>query len=173
MRRGIVPSAVRSVFAVFCLGSAAFAEDVPLNPGLIEHCEASVPELLEREACIGLGANHCMDVMEGGHSTVGTNGCLDAEWQYWDGRLNVHYGEAMARAKAFDVDMAAEENGLLSAEETLRDMQRAWIAFRDARCEFVRAQWSGGTGQGPAMLSCLMQETGRQALWLQVQAGNM
>ena len=79
----------------------------------------------------------------------------------------------MARAKAFDVDMATEENGLLSAEETLRGMQRAWIAYRDAKCEFVRAQWSGGTGQGPAMLSCLMQETGRQALWLQVQAGNM
>ncbi|MBS8226553.1 DUF1311 domain-containing protein [Vannielia litorea] len=149
------------------------AQELSFHPMITEECEEQRPELSEREQCIGWAANACMENTQGGGSTMGMNGCLDAEWQYWDTRLNQHYKEAMARAKAFDVDMATRENGLLSAADSLRDMQRAWIAFRDAKCDFVRSQWSGGTGQGPAMLSCLMQETGRQALWLQVQAGNM
>lgn len=164
---------MRWMIALLALTGSAMAQDVPFDPAVPEQCEANGPELAEREACIGQGANLCMDRMEGGHSTMGMNGCLDAELQYWDGRLNAHYREAMARAKAFDADMATAQNGLLSSEETLREMQRAWIAYRDAKCDFVRSQWSGGTGQGPAMLSCLMVETGRQALWLQVQAGNM
>ena len=46
-------------------------------------------------------------------------------------------------------------------------MQRAWIAFRDARCNWEAALWQGGTGAGPAQLSCLMVETGRQTMALQ------
>ena len=153
--------------------SPGAAQELSFDPLLIEEREEGRPELAEREQCIGVAASACMENTEGGHSTMGMNGCLDAEWQYWDGRLNAHYSQAMAQAKDFDADMATAENGLLSAEETLRGMQRAWIAFRDAKCDYVRSQWSGGTGQGPAMLSCLMVETGRQALWLQVQAEAM
>ncbi|QDC10154.1 DUF1311 domain-containing protein [Oceanicola sp. D3] len=164
---------MRWMAILLVMAGPAAAQELSFDPMIAEECEEQRAELSEREQCIGWAANACMENTEGGGSTVGMNGCLDAEWQYWDARLNQHYKEAMARAKAFDVDMATAENGLLSAEETLRGMQRAWITFRDAKCEFVRSQWSGGTGQGPAMLSCLMQETGRQALWLQVQAEGM
>jgi uncharacterized protein YecT (DUF1311 family) len=55
--------------------------------------------------------------------------------------------------------------------QALRDMQRAWIGFRDATCAFERAYWGGGTGGGGtggglAQVSCLMQMTGEQALYL-------
>ncbi|WP_252943246.1 lysozyme inhibitor LprI family protein [Oceanicola sp. 502str15] len=159
--------------AMMLAAPPAMAQELSFDPLLIEECEEGRPELAERAQCIGTAANACMENTEGGGSTMGMNGCLEAEWQYWDGRLNAHYREAMARAKAFDADMATAENGLLSTADTLRDMQRAWIAFRDAKCDFIRAQWTGGTGQGPAMLSCLMDETGRQALWLQLHGNNL
>ena len=46
-------------------------------------------------------------------------------------------------------------------------MQRAWIGWRDATCDYERAQWGGGTGGGPATVACLMRLTGEQALYLE------
>jgi len=55
--------------------------------------------------------------------------------------------------------------------EALRDMQRAWIAFRDATCTYEASQWSGGTGQGPAYEGCVMRMTAEQTLYLERQRG--
>lgn len=104
--------------------------------------------------CIGLAANACMEATPGGGSTVGMAGCLDAELQYWDGRLNRIYGRLRDR-----------ERGTGTADELLA-MQRSWITFRDNRCGYEAAQWGGGTGAGPAYAACLMQMTGEQALFL-------
>jgi uncharacterized protein YecT (DUF1311 family) len=49
----------------------------------------------------------------------------------------------------------------------LREMQRAWIAWRDAACDYEVSQWGGGTGGGPAWSQCAMQMTGEQALALE------
>ncbi len=46
-------------------------------------------------------------------------------------------------------------------------MQRAWIGFRDAKCGYEAAQWGGGTGAGPASVTCHLHETARQMLYLQ------
>jgi uncharacterized protein YecT (DUF1311 family) len=46
-------------------------------------------------------------------------------------------------------------------------MQRAWIGYRDAACDYERAQWGGGSGGGPATAGCLMRLTGEQALALE------
>jgi uncharacterized protein YecT (DUF1311 family) len=56
-------------------------------------------------------------------------------------------------------DAGAKADGLTvpPVAEALRDMQRAWIAYRDASCDYERAQWGGGTGGGPATAGCLMR----------------
>ena len=54
-------------------------------------------------------------------------------------------------------------------QQNLREMQRSWITYRDARCGFEFAQWDGGTGQGPALLACLMVATAEQTLVLEDQ----
>ena len=46
-------------------------------------------------------------------------------------------------------------------------MQRAWIAYRDARCGYEYSLWQGGTGGGPASVACYMEVTGEQALYLE------
>ena len=89
------------------------------------------------------------------------SGCLDRELQYWDAKLNENYASALRRARDADGDT----DGAPSAT-ALREMQRAWIPFRDATCDYERSQWGGGTGGGPATSSCLMRLTGQQALYL-------
>lgn len=118
-------------------------------------------------SCIGTAAEVCMEVTPGGFSTVGMAGCIDRELQYWDARLNDSYQLLRQTHKAADRDMAG--TGVPSMELALRDMQRAWITFRDATCDYERSLWGGGTGGGPATVGCLMRLTGQQALYLEGQ----
>ena len=115
----------------------------------------------DRAQCIGVAANDCMT---NDSSTAGMSYCLEMEWTWWDDELNYAYQEAKSQAEAADNDLSPPLNVQAVG---LRDMQRAWIAFRDARCNWEAALWQGGTGAGPAQLSCLMVETGRQAMALQ------
>ena len=51
----------------------------------------------------------------------------------------------------------------------LREMQRAWIPYRDAACWYEYSTWGGGSGGGPANAECLMHLTGRQALEMEAR----
>ena len=119
--------------------------------------------------CVGLSANACMELSEGGYSTHGMSNCTDLELDWWDARLNKVYG--LAKAQAMEMDADAPEYAPRQAD-ALKEMQRAWIGFRDAKCQFVASEWMGGTGAGPATLWCLMEETARQALYLEGRHAN-
>ena len=145
------------------LAFPAAAEGLKFSPRAVETCIAQGGW----RDCIGTAANACMEETEGGYTTPGMAGCLDAEREYWDGELNAAYGELRARAQQFDADPPIE--GLPprpSSVDALRDMQRAWIAFRDASCRYEQLQWWGGTGASGAYTGCLMRLTGEQALTL-------
>lgn len=116
------------------------------------------------ETCAGKAAEKCMEVTPGGHTTVGMGTCADRERAYWDGWLNAVYQQLYARLAAQDAQVpshAPKEAGALC------EMQRAWIGFRDAKCGYEAAQWGGGTGAGPASVTCHLHETARQMLYLQ------
>ncbi|MEM6275794.1 MAG: lysozyme inhibitor LprI family protein [Pseudomonadota bacterium] len=107
-----------------------------------------------------------MELTPGGYTTVAVSRCLDLEFQYWDTELNAAYRAALATAKSIDAEGSIGPRGRANAEENLRAMQRAWIPYRDARCDFESSKWGGGSGGGPATIGCLMQETARQTLIL-------
>ena len=140
------------------------AQDLVFSSSATESCLASGADF---RTCIGRSAEACMNDTPGGWSTLGMGGCYEREWLWWDDRLNASYGFAMEHARKADAD-----NGGLgpSQAETLRDMQRAWVTFRDRRCDYERSQWGGGTGGGPAALSCLMDATARQTWYLESMA---
>lgn len=144
------------------LGSmtAASAQDLSFSPLQTERCLDRIDDPL---ACVGASAEACMEASEGGFSTVVMGWCLEQEWQYWDSRLNETYRIALEGARQNDRESAGFGP---SQEEALRAMQRAWIPFRDLGCDWVRSQWGGGTGGGPAAIGCLMTETARQTLFL-------
>lgn len=153
----------RSLALILAAASAApaAAQDLIFSPNATESCLASGADF---RSCIGRSAEACMNDTPGGWSTVGMGGCYDRERQWWDARLNTSYGFAMEHARKADAD-----NGGFgpSQAEALRDMQRAWITFRDRRCDYERSQWGGGTGGGPAALACLMTETAEQTWYLE------
>jgi uncharacterized protein YecT (DUF1311 family) len=43
-------------------------------------------------------------------------------------------------------------------------MQRAWIAFRDAKCKMPRLENEGGSIAIPLAADCFLTETARQAI---------
>lgn len=121
-------------------------------------------------ACIGRSADACMS-KEGGDTTAGMVICLDAEREFWDDKLNAAYRARMSSALAADADMASMSMAAVSLAQSLREMQRAWIVYRDAACLYEQAQWMGGTAGGPAAMACTMHETARQALKLEGWGG--
>lgn len=116
------------------------------------------------ESCAGMAAAACMERSPGGQTTVGMGGCLDRERGHWDGWLNAVYQQLYAHLAAQDAQFASAAPSQAAA---LLEMQRAWIAFRDAKCGYEASQWGGGTGAGPAAVSCHLHETARQMLYLQ------
>ena len=152
---------------IFALPQAGVAQDLVFSPAPTVQCLRDARDLAGREACIGAAANACMDNTPGGYSTYGMGGCLDRELTWWDDELNRIYGPLRQAMRERDREEAEYSDGAApSIELALRDMQRAWIDFRDRKCEYEASQWGTGTGRGPAFLGCLMVETGRQVLYL-------
>ena len=162
---------MRVLLALALMASPAAAQDLIFSPQATQACLASTQSYDARHACIGASAERCISDTPGGDSTYGMSGCLSAELDYWDARLNAAYAEVIGSARAMDADMAEIGATVASQEEALRAMQRAWITFRDARCAYEASTWGGGTGAGPATADCLMEETARQTLTLLRQVG--
>lgn len=157
---------MRALAAALVLAAPAAAQDLVYSDDTTRACLAAASDSVAQEACIGRSADACMAANDVGGTTVGMGGCLDHELRFWDVLLNAYYQSAMDRAKRMDAETRQYNTAAAAMENTLRDMQRAWIPFRDATCDFERAQWGGGTGGGPATLGCLMRLTGEQALVL-------
>lgn len=140
----------------------ATAAEFSFDPAPTEQCLATLPDDAQGYDCIGRAATACME-QPGGETTIGMGFCLDAELGLWDDKLNGAYQALRADLTAQDADRT---NAAISLSDSARDMQRAWIGFRDARCSFEAAQWQGGTGSSPAFLGCAMTMTAEQTLYL-------
>jgi len=178
IQSGLLPSVLPGAggaclgLVLLALSPAALSADPVFTP---EATEACVQEVEARSAglpghaaldCVGRAAQVCM-TGPGGDTTIGMIDCLSAENDYWDARLNTAYAARMAGDRQSDDEMARLGSASVSLAEALREMQRAWIAYRDATCLYEQAQWLGGSGGGPATAACHMQETARQALKLE------
>lgn len=121
--------------------------------------------------CIAEAANLCQE-RDGGSTTLGIVACLQAETEVWDDLLNAQYLEL--RDSMRQQDQEWPELGI-SRAEALRDVQRAWIAFRDAECGYAYARYQGGTIRNVVAASCVLEETARRALTLKafLHEGNM
>ncbi|MDA7428708.1 DUF1311 domain-containing protein [Primorskyibacter aestuariivivens] len=148
---------------LLALGTAVPAQELVFSPAETEACLIAGGGA----ECIGQSADACVNATPGGYSTVGMGACLDQEWQYWDARLNAAFQSVLNDAKAMDAEMDELGSAAPKQAPALRDMQRAWIGFRDLKCAYEASTWGGGTGAGPAAIQCMMETTGRQALYLE------
>lgn len=164
--------------AALALAAAALAQDQQDGPAfdaaLLEQCLSDSSRgdgaTDARESCIGAAADPCMD-SDDGSTTVGMSVCLGNELDLWDAKLNEAYREVMAQSEETDKSMTEMGSAAEKEAPLLRDMQRHWIAFRDAACGYERSRWGGGSGGGPAGLHCALTLTARQYLWLDQYRG--
>ena len=123
------------------------------KPGAEERLKAAAAAAASTPAsCIGSINEVCQSIPEG-MSTMGMDQCEDRELAVWDERLNKAYRDALSGADP-------------KYRDALRAAQRAWIAYRDARCAMPALENEGGSIVGPLTELCMMEETAHQALWL-------
>lgn len=110
----------------------------------------------ERKCLFNLVGTPCTEKPEG-QSNVGTADCYRLEGAIWDDLLNENY-------KSLAADLDDEQKA------KLRDMQRAWIAYRDSTCGFYYTKIHGTMAQ-PMISACVARETARRAVLLKLFSG--
>ena len=78
-------------------------------------------------------------------SQMGMNICANEDYQAADAKLNKTYGEIMKR-------LSDDADG----RKLLQAAQRAWIAFRDAECDFSTADSKDGSVYPMLVSGCLV-----------------
>lgn len=74
------------------------------------------------------------------------NICASKDFEREDARLNKNYRELQAKLEG-------------DRRTGLREVQLAWIKFRDLQCDFQAAQYEGGTMQPLVRATCLTDMT--------------
>jgi uncharacterized protein YecT (DUF1311 family) len=147
------------VLAAACSAASAQAEfePTPDERKAIAACLERVigqTDLKQMAECIGIGADPCPNAA--GANTFTIVACHMRQQKIWDGYLNQWYGEVEKRL--------ADDPAALTA---LKEAQRAWIAFRDAKCGYWEKRYAGGTFASVVTGDCMRVETGRRALEMQ------
>ena len=147
MTRVVLAGALALVAVASCPATAQGSD-----AGAIESCiQSKVTAEQDPKACIGVLSRPCLDD-DRNSSTGDMVECLDREAEAWDGLLNDYYKRLQ--------DKLDEKQRI-----ALRDLQRAWIAYRDKACAFHHV-YHQGTIAAPMQASCLNEETARRALSL-------
>ena len=113
--------------------------------------EPKVTENEEGEHPIDTKLNACMDKNP---STAGMIQCLDEAYRAWDGLLNTSYNGLLATMKPVQ-------------QGKLRNLQRQWLAFRDAEFAFINEFYpTQGTMWVPVRMSERVEIVKSRALQL-------
>ena len=139
-----------------CIVSAAGDAQTGRKPtaqeiAAIRSCAAKYRENLdegERNCLFNLVATPCTNTPAGA-SNLGTADCYRVEWAIWDELLNENFKELR---ETLDDAQAVE----------LREMQHAWIAYRDTTCNFYMTKING-TMAIPMANACAAREPGDAA----------
>jgi uncharacterized protein YecT (DUF1311 family) len=84
------------------------------------------------------------------------NACAQIDFERADAELNRDYRAAIAHARASDRESGGRMEGddRPGDEATLREAQRAWVAFRDAHCRLEGYEARGGTMEPMLYSAC-------------------
>lgn len=143
------------------------------NPAMAElHLAELYQGILNCESmdCVGEAASLCMELEDGGHTTLGTMNCLLKERDVWDELLNEAYGEARFAAESLDKDDLEYFPEFAVRKTQLRDAQRAWITYRDANCLMEYGLWGSGSMRQIAGADCHMRMTAQRTFELRTYA---
>ena len=105
---------------------------------------ATLPAALALFALQAPGGQDCRDPQAQSDMNI----CASIAFERADAELNAEYCRAVVRARAADRAIAGQlpaRDQRPGEEDTLREAQRAWVAFRDAHCRLQGYQSRGGS----------------------------
>ena len=115
-------------------------------------------------AALLLSASALADECDKATTQLELNTCSAQQYQAADKKLNQTYQAAIKRAAAPQRDL-------------LKKAQQAWIALRDADCNFIGSGTEGGSVQPMIMSQCLTEKTVEREAFLaslmQCEEGNL
>ena len=88
------------------------------------------------------------------------NRCADEDFRRADAELNQVYQRAIGAAREADAELEPDDPRP-KYEPTLRAAQRAWVAFRDAQCDWEGMQEARGGSMEPMVVSGCMEQMTR------------
>ncbi len=132
------------------------------DPDILLNCLRKSGSRESRQACIGVSSGACFRSASDNHA-IASIACTKAELDDWDARMNRVYGDLV------HYQTYRDENQL--AVEELREMQRAWITFRDTACKWdtFTSRRMQGAAESDADY-CMMVLTAQQTLFLMERA---
>ncbi len=116
--------------------------------------KAANPSKPDAASCIGVVSTPCLAVPTN-VSTMAMADCLRRETAIWDECLNAAYKSWTSKCDSPDIC------------EARRKLERAWLAYRDARCTLPHVEAQGGTIAIIEDADCLLDATARQAIWIE------
>jgi uncharacterized protein YecT (DUF1311 family) len=116
--------------------------------------KAANPGKPDATSCIGVVSTPCLAVPSN-VSTMAMADCLRRETAIWDERLNAAYKSWTGKCDSPDIC------------EARRKLERAWLAYRDARCTLPHVEAQGGTIAIIEDADCLLDATAHQAIWIE------
>lgn len=155
------------IFALVVLPRVGFAQDTPFDAQLTQACLAEAVDIAAKRDCIGLSAAACADASVGGFNTRSMTACMGDELALFDALLNTEYAQVRKLAAELDKQEGGASFDPVSMVDRLVQMQRAWIAFRDATCAYEQRQFDGGTLGRLVQVDCMATMTAEQAFRLQ------
>ncbi|UDG03077.1 lysozyme inhibitor LprI family protein [Enterobacter cloacae] len=115
-------------------------------------------------AALLLSASALADKCDNATTQLELNTCSAQQYQAADKKLNQTYQSAIKRAAAPQRDL-------------LKKAQQAWIALRDADCNFIGSGTEGGSVQPMIISQCLTEKTVEREAFLaslmQCEEGNL
>jgi uncharacterized protein YecT (DUF1311 family) len=87
------------------------------------------------------------------------NHCAGERFGQADAQLNRVYRDVVRQEQAADRDAVGMIDSHPTNEEALRASQRAWLAFRDAQCEYESFEARGGSMQPMLYEDCRARMT--------------
>jgi len=147
---------IAALAAACCVAGEGAAQTRTVSPrdaGAIRACALKYADNVtegERRCLFTIVADPCSK--RTGMTAAGPTECYRIEQEIWDELLNENF--SVLRESLGD-----------EQKEKLRDMQRAWIAYRNSTCAFYYDKIQG-TMANPMTAACLARETARRALLL-------
>lgn len=151
----------RFPFVLPCLmiATSAWADFSEIPPEPAAQMAEMMASCYADPACADDGAqSYCWEeVLAKSVAPVEIAMCQQVVLDWWDAKLNENYAARMDVQTSLDA-----ENGGTEYQDRLREMQRAWIPYRDAYCQYYAKSQPGGSGAITDELECLINETKSQ-----------